>query len=77
MDNSSTVSNTQIPSTANVQSNVTSQSILGGIAGQYQNMQPGQVMQNTVNQNVNGIPNVYGTQTVTPSGVNVMSINNS
>ena len=77
VDNSSTVSNTQIPSTANVQSNVTSQSILGGIAGQYQNMQPGQVMQNTVNQNVNGIPNVYSTQTVTPSGVNVMSINNS
>ena len=52
-------------------------SILGGIAGQYQNMQPGQAMQNTINQNVNGIPNIYGTQTVTPSGVNVMSISNS
>ena len=79
VDNSSTVSNTQIPSTANVQSNVVSQeqSILGGIASQYQNMQPGQVMPNTINQNVNGIPNVYSTQTVTPSGVNVMSINNS
>lgn len=79
VDNSSTVSNTQIPSTANVQSNVVSQeqSILGGIASQYQNMQPGQVMPNTINQNVNGIPNIYGTQTVTPSGVNVMSINNS
>ena len=79
VDNSSTVSNTQIPSTANVQSNVVSQeqSILGGIASQYQNMQPGQVMPNTINQNVNGIPNFYSTQTVTPSGVNVMSINNS
>lgn len=77
VDNSSAVSNAQIPSNTNIQSNVTSQSILGGIAGQYQNMQPGQAMQNTINQNVNGIPNIYGTQTVTPSGVNVMSINNS
>ena len=77
VDNSSTVSNAQIPSNTNIQSNVTSQSILGGIAGQYQNMQPGQAMQNTINQNDNGIPNIYGTQTVTPSGVNVMSINNS
>ena len=79
VDNSSTVSNTQVPSTANVQSNVVSQgqSILSGITNQYQNMQPGQAMPNTVNQNVNSIPNIYGAQTITPSGVNVMSINNS
>ena len=77
VDNSSAVSNAQISSNTNIQSNVTSQSILGGIVSQQQSVQPGQAMQNTINQNVNGIPNIYGTQTVTPSGVNVMSINNS
>ena len=77
VDNSSAVSNAQISSNTNIQSNVTSQSILGGMVSQQQSVQPGQAMQNTINQNVNGIPNIYGTQTVTPSGVNVMSINNS